>query len=44
MACTERVKPGGDYREGRWAGSDKDECGIHFVNGKAVRRPLKEAS
>lgn len=29
MACTDRVKPGGDYREGRWAGTDKDECGIH---------------
>ena len=29
MACTDRVKPGGDYRDGRWAGTDKDECGIH---------------
>lgn len=29
MACTERVKPGGDYRDGRWSGTDKDECGIH---------------
>lgn len=29
MACTDRVQPGGDYREGRWAGTDKDECGIH---------------
>lgn len=29
MACTDRVKPGGEYREGRWAGTDKDECGIH---------------
>lgn len=29
MPCTERVKPGGEYRDGRWAGQDKDECGIH---------------
>lgn len=29
MPCTERVKPGDDYRSGRWAGQDKDECGIH---------------
>lgn len=30
MPCTSRVPEGGDYREGRWAGSDKDECGIHL--------------
>lgn len=29
MPCTQRVKEGEDYRSGRWAGSDKDECGIH---------------
>ena len=29
MPCTDRVKPGGDYRSGRWAGQDKEECGIH---------------
>lgn len=29
MPCTDRVKPGGEYRDGRWSGSDKDECGIH---------------
>lgn len=29
MPCTQRVKDGEDYRSGRWAGSDKDECGIH---------------
>jgi phosphoadenosine phosphosulfate reductase len=22
---------------GRWRGSDKTECGIHFENGKLVR-------
>jgi len=30
MPCTERVQPGGEYRDGRWAGTDKDECGIHI--------------
>ncbi len=29
MPCTERVAAGGDYRSGRWADSEKDECGIH---------------
>jgi phosphoadenosine phosphosulfate reductase len=29
MPCTERVKQGEDYRSGRWAGIDKEECGIH---------------
>jgi phosphoadenosine phosphosulfate reductase len=29
MPCTQRVKDGEGYRSGRWAGSDKDECGIH---------------
>ncbi len=29
MPCTERVKEGEDYRSGRWAGQNKDECGIH---------------
>lgn len=27
--CTRRVAAGEDYRAGRWAGLDKDECGIH---------------
>ncbi|MGQ9365885.1 phosphoadenylyl-sulfate reductase [Azospirillum sp. A39] len=27
--CTERVAPGADPRSGRWAGTDKTECGIH---------------
>ncbi|WP_158964318.1 phosphoadenylyl-sulfate reductase [Chachezhania sediminis] len=35
--CTTPVAPGEDPRAGRWRGSDKDECGIHFVNGKMVR-------
>ncbi len=29
MPCTERVSEGQDYRAGRWAGQDKEECGIH---------------
>ncbi len=35
--CTSPVKPGEDPRAGRWRGADKEECGIHFVNGKMVR-------
>ncbi len=27
--CTRRVVPGDDPRSGRWAGTDKTECGIH---------------
>jgi phosphoadenosine phosphosulfate reductase len=38
--CTSKVKPGEDERAGRWRGSEKVECGIHFINGKAVRGPL----
>ena len=30
MPCTERVPEGGNYRDGRWAGRNKDECGIHL--------------
>jgi phosphoadenosine phosphosulfate reductase len=33
MPCTERVKPGAGIRDGRWAGTDKDECGIHLPMG-----------
>ncbi len=29
IPCTRRVASGEDYRAGRWAGLDKDECGIH---------------
>lgn len=35
--CTSPVKPGEDPRAGRWRGSQKTECGIHFVGGKPVR-------
>lgn len=35
--CTTRVLPGEPPRSGRWRGRSKEECGIHFSNGKAVR-------
>ncbi len=35
--CTSPVKPGEDPRAGRWRDQNKEECGIHFVNGKVVR-------
>jgi phosphoadenosine phosphosulfate reductase len=35
--CTSPVKPGEDPRAGRWRGQDKQECGIHIVNGVAQR-------
>lgn len=38
--CTSAVKSGEDPRAGRWRGQDKEECGIHFINGKAVRCPI----
>ena len=37
--CTSPVREGEDPRAGRWRGQDKVECGIHFENGKLVRRP-----
>ncbi|WP_146590238.1 phosphoadenylyl-sulfate reductase [Puniceibacterium confluentis] len=36
--CTSKVAPGEDPRAGRWRGQDKDECGIHFIDGKAARQ------
>lgn len=35
--CTSPVKPGEDPRAGRWRGSEKTECGIHFIDGRTVR-------
>jgi phosphoadenosine phosphosulfate reductase len=35
--CTSKVKPGEDPRAGRWRNTEKEECGIHFVDGKMVR-------
>jgi phosphoadenosine phosphosulfate reductase len=36
--CTTPVMPGEDARAGRWRGSDKLECGIHFGADGRVRR------
>ncbi|MEP1767618.1 MAG: phosphoadenylyl-sulfate reductase [Sulfitobacter sp.] len=35
--CTTPVAEGEDARSGRWRGEEKEECGIHFVDGKMVR-------
>jgi phosphoadenosine phosphosulfate reductase len=36
--CTTRVTPGEDLRAGRWRGTDKTECGIHFgADGRVLR-------
>ena len=35
--CTTPVQPGEDPRAGRWRNSPKEECGIHFANGRLVR-------
>ncbi len=42
--CTSPVKAGEDPRAGRWRGEQKEECGIHFIDGRIVRGPLKDAS
>jgi phosphoadenosine phosphosulfate reductase len=41
MPCTTPVAPGEDSRAGRWRQNDKDECGIHFENGKLIRRKVE---
>ncbi|RHZ93678.1 phosphoadenylyl-sulfate reductase [Cereibacter sphaeroides] len=40
--CTSPVTEGEDPRAGRWRGSAKTECGIHFINGRAVRGPVNK--
>ena len=42
--CTSAVADGEDPRAGRWRGTDKDECGIHIVDGKVVRDTPKEGA
>ena len=38
MPCTDLPRTGGNARDGRWAGTDKTECGIHWsVNGRPMR-------
>lgn len=39
--CTTRVRDGEDPRAGRWRDTEKEECGIHFVDGKVVRGKIK---
>ena len=41
--CTTPVKDGEDPRAGRWRNSEKVECGIHFINGKAARLSQENA-
>lgn len=31
MPCTDRVATDAEYRDGRWQGQDKTECGIHML-------------
>lgn len=41
--CTTRVNDGEDPRAGRWRNLEKTECGIHFVDGKLVRKTAATA-
>ncbi|GFE64035.1 phosphoadenylyl-sulfate reductase [Litoreibacter roseus] len=41
VPCTTKARADEDPRAGRWRGQAKDECGIHFVDGKAVRGPAQ---
>jgi len=37
IPCTRRVAAGEGYRDGRWAGWEKDECGIHSgLDGEGI--------
>ena len=36
--CTSPVAEGEDPRAGRWRDRAKDECGIHFVDGRMIRK------
>lgn len=38
--CTRAVRPGDDPRSGRWAGSQKTECGLHLAESVVVSSPL----
>lgn len=42
--CTTPVTPGEDPRAGRWRNTEKTECGIHFINGRAVRLTKETAA
>ena len=36
--CTSKVKEGEDPRAGRWRDQNKEECGIHIVDGQISRK------
>jgi phosphoadenosine phosphosulfate reductase len=38
--CTRAVRPGEDARAGRWAGSQKTECGLHLPGPAVIPSPL----
>jgi phosphoadenosine phosphosulfate reductase len=38
--CTRAVRPGDDPRSGRWAGSQKTECGLHIAEPPVLPVPL----
>lgn len=42
--CTRAVLPGEDQRAGRWAGSDKTECGLHAPGSKPVAQLVQLAA
>jgi phosphoadenosine phosphosulfate reductase len=42
--CTSPVAAGEDERAGRWRGTEKTECGIHFKDGRIVRGPGTQAA
>lgn len=40
--CTTQVSHGESGRAGRWRGQEKEECGIHFADGKIIQLTKKE--
>lgn len=45
VPCTTLGGTDDDPRAGRWAGSDKTECGIHFsANGQVIRTETRQAA
>lgn len=42
--CTSRVLTGEDPRAGRWRGTEKTECGIHFIGGVPQRARKENAA
>lgn len=42
--CTSPIAPGENIRAGRWRGTDKQECGIHFAPDGRIVRTTADAS